>query len=105
MSNRKDGARTKITIETEGPILPGSVSTARSECGKPNCACKTDPAKLHGVYHRWTGFIAGKRTTRTISEPVAKECERRIKNYRALQQKIEQLTEAALVSAPWIESA
>ena len=104
MSTRKDRPRTKITIEAEGPILPGSVSTASSECGKPNCVCKTDPAKLHGIYHRWTGFIAGKRTTRTISEQVARECTRRIKNYRALQQKIDQITQEALANAPWFES-
>jgi hypothetical protein len=59
---------TTLTIRAQGPILPGSLSTAKSQCGKPNCACKTSPAKLHGTYHRWTGFIAGKRTTKTISK-------------------------------------
>ena len=95
---------TTLTIRAQSPILPGSLSTAKSQCGKPNCACKTSPAKLHGTYHRWTGFIAGKRTTKTISKQVAEECERRINNYRALQHKIDQLIEDALANAPWNKS-
>jgi hypothetical protein len=52
----------------------------------------------------WTGFIAGKRTTKTISKQQAEECERRIKNYRALQHKLDQIAEDALVNAPWNQS-
>ncbi len=68
MSSKKLARTTKITIVAEGPILPGSVSTAKSQCGKPNCACKASPPKLHGTYYRWTGFLKGKRTTKTISK-------------------------------------
>jgi hypothetical protein len=104
MSRRKKARRTKITIVAEGPILPGSVSTANSQCGKPNCACKASPPKLHGTYYRWTGFLEGKRTTKTITKETAEECERRIKNYRALQSKLDQIVESALANAPWEES-
>ena len=79
MSSKKLARTTKISIVAEGPILPGSVSTAKSQCGKPNCACKASPPKLHGTYYRWTGFLKGKRTTKTISKEAAEECERRIK--------------------------
>ena len=103
MSREKNKNGTIITIRAQGPILPGSLSTAKGKCGKPNCACKTSPAKLHGTYHRWTGFIAGKRTTKTISKEVAQECERRIKNYRALEQKLDEILEDALANAPWIK--
>ena len=103
MSSKKLARTTKITIAAEGPILPGSVSTAKSQCGKPNCACKASPLKLHGTYYRWTGFLKGKRTTKTISKEAAEECERRIKNYRALQDQLDQLVEEALENAPWKE--
>ena len=92
----------KIKIECDGPILAGSVSTAYARCGTPNCSCKSPEPKLHGPYYRWTGFINGKRTTKTITKDQAKECERRIKNYRRLQQKIDRLIEAAMKDAPWI---
>src|SRR5258708_28873329 len=91
----------KITIVADGPILPGSVSTAKSKCGKPNCACKAKPRKLHGTYYRWTGVIKGKRTTKTITKETAQECERRIKNYRALQEKLDKNIEEALSNPPW----
>jgi len=98
---RMSSKKTKITIVTKGPILPGSISTATSQCGKSNCACKASPPKLHGPYYRWTGFIKGKRTTKTVSKRVAAECERRIKNYRDLQTKLDQIVEDALADAPW----
>ena len=96
-------SRNKTTISVNGPILSGSISTAESTCGKPNCACKDNPPKLHGIYYRWTGAIDGKRTTRTISKEVARECESRIENYRSLQRKVDELIEKALLEAPWIK--
>jgi hypothetical protein len=101
MSSKNPSRTTKITIVAEGPILPGSVSTAKSQCGKPHCACKASPPKLHGTYYRWTGFLKGKRTTKTITKEAAEECERRIKNYRALQGQLDQITDEALENAPW----
>jgi hypothetical protein len=98
---QKTIARTSLVIRAQGPLLPGSVSPANSQCGKPNCACKADPPKLHGPYYRWTGFIAGKRTTQTISQPQAEECQRRIKNYHALQLQLDHILEEALTQAPW----
>ncbi len=89
------------TIELEWPILPGSISTARSRCGKARCACKLTPPRLHGIYYRWTGFIEGKRTTKTVTKEVAQECIRRIRNYRRLQRDIETLLGKALANAPW----
>jgi hypothetical protein len=91
----------KTTIELEWPILPGSISTARSRCGKAPCACKLRSPRLHGIYYRWTGFIGGKRTTKTVSKEVAQECLRSIRNYRRLQRDIEALLREALANAPW----
>jgi hypothetical protein len=93
----------KAVIEVNLPILAGSVSTARSTCGKPNCACKKDPPQLHGTYYRWTGVIGGKRTTKTISKDEAKECLKRIRNYRNLQKQVDHLVKQSLNHAPWNE--
>ena len=96
-------SRKVIILRIVGPILPGSVSTAESQCGKANCACKKRPPKLHGTYYRWTGVIDGKRTTKTITEEEAKECERRIKNYRGAQKKLDAILVDAMSTAPWNE--
>ena len=90
-----------IVLKIVTPLLPGSVSTATSTCGKPHCACKAKPPKLHGTYYRWTGFLEGKRTTKTISKEVARECQRRIQNYRKLQRAIDKLLAQSLAEAPW----
>ena len=90
------------TIRITDPILPGSISTAYATCGTPRCVGKARKPKLHGPYYRWTGFMDGKRTTKSITKEQAKECDRRIQNYRRLQAQIDSLVTAALKSAPWI---
>ena len=91
-------------LEIVGPILPGSISTAQSQRGKERCTCKKKRSpELHGVYYRWTGFIDGKRTTKTISKDVALECKKRIKNFRRLQTEIQRLLREAIAKAPWVE--
>ncbi len=91
----------KQIINFKGPILAGSISTAKSQCGKPNCACKKSVKNLHGPYYRWTGVISGKRTTKTISKKMADECMKRIKNYRLLEDKIREIIDEATKNAPW----
>jgi hypothetical protein len=91
----------RITLHITLPLLPGSLSTARSTCGKPNCACKAKPPKLHGPYYRWTGFLEGKRTTKTLTPKEARECRKRMGRYRTLEKQISRLVHQALKDAPW----
>ena len=99
-NNRRPTPKT-IVLQITLPLLPGSLSTARSTCGKPNCACKARPPKLHGPYYRWTGCLRGKRTTKTLTPEQARECRQRIAHYRALEKQIHQLLRQALKEAPW----
>jgi hypothetical protein len=102
MPTKKRSATPKqITLHLTVPLLPGSLSTARSTCGKPRCACKAKPPKLHGPYYRWTGFLEGKRTTKTLTPEQARQCRQRIARYRALEKQIRQLLRQALQEAPW----
>jgi hypothetical protein len=96
-------SRAKITITSPGPILPGTVSTAHAKCGKPTCRCNQDRKYLHGPYYRWTGWINGRPTTKSINEEIARECQKRIENYRELQKKIEEIVADALHQAPWTQ--
>lgn len=90
-----------LTLRITLPLLPGSLSTARSTCGKPNCACKAKPPKLHGPYYRWTGFLNGKRTTKTLTPEQARQCRLRIGRFRALEKQIQHLVRQAFKEAPW----
>ena len=69
------------------------------KCGKPSCRCHQDPKYLHGPCYRWTGWINGKPTTKTISEEIACECQKRIENYKELQKKIDKTVANALDQA------
>jgi hypothetical protein len=54
-----------------------SAAPCSCRCGKRTCRCRLDPNYLHGPYYRWTGWINGKPTTKTISEEIARECQKR----------------------------
>jgi hypothetical protein len=94
----------KITIASPGPILSGTISTVYGTCGKPTCRCHRDRNYRHGPYYRWSGWINGKPTTKTVSEEIARECQRRIDNYKKLQRKIDETVANALDQAPWMQT-
>jgi len=41
-------------------------------CGKPGCACKASPPRLHGPYYQWTRKVDGKTVTVRVSADQAK---------------------------------
>ena len=92
----------KIIISATYPVLPGSISVVYSTCGRKHCACHVDSKKLHGPFYRWTGFIKGKRTTKTINQKIAKECKKRINNYKKLCKVWDRVTQKAIANAPWL---
>ena len=51
-----------------GFALPGTLIHRMMRCGKPNCACKADPPRLHGPYHQWTRKIDGKTATVNLTD-------------------------------------
>jgi hypothetical protein len=48
------------------PIRRGSLIERFMTCGKPNCACKGDPAARHGPYYSLSYLVGGKLKTRWI---------------------------------------
>jgi len=69
-SPAQQAALTKVTAEiaaAAGPALPGTLTVRSYPCGKHDCRCHADPARLHGPYAEWTRKIAGKTVTRRLS--------------------------------------
>ena len=96
------GTKTKtLWLRLDWPFLPGCISTAHSRCGRPRCVCQGNPPKLHGPYHRWTGLVNGKPTTITLSAAEARECQRRIRRFRRLQDRLHRWLAHAMQNAPW----
>ena len=55
-----------------GFFCKGTVLERRMTCGKPACACGTEPARRHGPYFEWTYKEAGKTVNvRLTPEAVA----------------------------------
>jgi hypothetical protein len=69
-SGEEQSARAEIAarLGRAGFALPGTLLERMMRCGKPNCACKADPPKLHGPYHQWTRKIDGKTTTINLTD-------------------------------------
>jgi len=84
------------------PLLPGSVSTAQSTCGKPNCACKRSHRNSTAPITAGQGLLT-ETNTKTISQQEAAECQKRIRHYRALQKKVSRIVKQSLTKAPWNE--
>jgi hypothetical protein len=51
-----------------GYIVQGSLASRFTRCGKPTCACRADPPKLHGPYWHWTTKVNGKTVNRRLSD-------------------------------------
>ena len=50
-----------------GFFCKGTVLARRMLCGKPACACGTEPARRHGPYFEWTYKVAGKTVNVRLS--------------------------------------
>ncbi len=77
-------------------LLPGSVVVRRMRCGKPNCACKADPPKLHGPYTQWTRTVHGKTITRTLTDEQLARYQPWFDNNRRLKDLVAKLEIASL---------
>jgi hypothetical protein len=76
--------------------LPGSVVVRHMRCGKPGCACKADPPRLHGPYIQWTRTVGGKTVTRFLSEEQLARCQPWFDNARRLKELIAKLQIASV---------
>ena len=49
------------------PMRPGSVGERTMKCGKPGCACASDPDARHGPYYCLTKAVKGKTRSRYLT--------------------------------------
>jgi hypothetical protein len=90
-------------IAATGMILPGSITTRRTRCGRGNCACRADPPKLHGPYYQWTRKIAARTAGRWLSPAQQQDYQTWIDNDRRIREllaQLEALGAAALETDP-----
>ena len=68
-----------------GWIASGSVARRAERCGKANCACRSDPSRLHGPYWHFTAKVDGRTVNRRLPEREAHLYEQWIANDRAVR--------------------
>src|SRR5437899_10559588 len=76
--------------------LPGSIETRYTRCGKPACACKSDPPRLHGPYIVWTRKVAAKTVTKVLNEDQLRDYQPWLDNARKLRELVTELQELTL---------
>jgi hypothetical protein len=84
-------------------ILPGTINVAMNRCGKPGCACHSDPPRLHGPYITWTRKIKGKTVTRRLSPEQLERYRPWFDNNRRLRRLIHELEALSLRAAEQAE--
>jgi hypothetical protein len=78
-----------------GYIASGSVAQRSVRCGKANCACRTDPARLHGPYWLWTAKVGGKTVNKRLTEREARLYTEWIANDRRARSLLAQMRDVA----------
>jgi hypothetical protein len=86
-----------------GFVLPGTINVAMNRCGKPNCACHSDPQRRHGPYVTWTRKIDGKTVTRRLTPEQLERYRPWFENNRRLRQLIAELEALSLETAAQAE--
>jgi hypothetical protein len=89
----------KAELAQIGYFSKGTVLTRRMKCGKPQCACHTQPAKRHGPYYEWTYKAQGKTVNVRLSKqavPIYRRAARQYRKLKAILNRLEKLSRQAL---------
>lgn len=78
-----------------GYIASGSLAPRFTRCGRANCACASDPPKLHGPYWHWTAKVNGRTVNRRLNEREAALYSEWIGNERRAKELLSQMREVA----------
>jgi len=82
-----------------GYIAQGSLAPRFTRCGKPTCACRADPPKLHGPYWHWSTKVNGKTVNRRLSEREAELYTGWIENDRRARELLAEMRAVAAEAA------
>jgi hypothetical protein len=85
-----------------GYLWHGSVVRQMLTCGKPSCACHTDPARRHGPYPYWTTKVKGRTVSRLLDPLEADLLEEWVHNRRLLERTQRRMLALSKKSAPLI---
>jgi hypothetical protein len=79
-------AKEMSAIARTGRVLPGSITSRATHCGRPGCKCMADPPRPHGPYWQWTRKVAAKTVGRWLSPEQAADYQAWIGNDRRIRE-------------------
>jgi hypothetical protein len=77
----------------------GTLLKRMMKCGKPQCACRHDPAKRHGPYFEWTYKAKGKTVNVKLNRdvmPMLRAAAHQYRKLRSLLDRLERLSQTVL---------
>ena len=88
---RREYARLKARLRAIGFLCEGPLMERWMQCGKPNCACASDRARLHGPYFQLSWKEKGKTVSRRLPAEHAALYRQWIANRQGLQSIVQQM--------------
>ena len=80
-------------------FVRGSLVRLLVRCGKPGCACASDPDARHGPYVRWTRKVAGKTVSTPLRADEVPVFEQWLANSRRIDDLVDQMHALGLRAA------
>ncbi len=90
-------------IARRAEVLPGSITSRVTHCGRPGCRCMADPPRPHGPYWQWTRKVAAKTVGRWLTPEEAADYQPWVANDRRLREllaRLEAIGTAAVEADP-----
>lgn len=78
-------------IARSAEILPGTIVSRRTHCGREGCKCMADPPDPHGPYFQWTCKVANKTMGRWLDPDQAVQYESWLENRKRLRELLSRL--------------
>jgi len=92
---RTEYAQIKGRLGEVGFICEGSLVERWIQCGKPNCACATDPASRHGPYFQLSWKEKGKTISRRLTSEHATLYRQWVANRQRLRSIIQEMQQVS----------
>lgn len=84
-------AKELAAIARSARVLPGSLTSRRTRCGRPGCKCMADPPEPHGPYWQWTRKVAARTVCRWLGADQAADYSSWVTNDRHLHELVARL--------------
>lgn len=78
-------------IARSAKVLPGSLTSRRTRCGREGCKCMAVPAQPHGPYWQWTRKVATRTVCRWLGDDQASDYKTWVANDRRLHELVARL--------------